>query len=90
MLNVNSWNPVYVIAGTLAFFALAGAIAVVELARQEKCDLCARPFAVFGRASLKECWSCVKLARRRSRGMRPRRSRRSIVPIGRAWRRGSR
>lgn len=83
MFNPNNWNPVYVIVGTVVFFALIGAAAVVELARQEKCDLCARPFAIFGQASLKECWSCVRRARHRSRGMRSNRPRRSIVPIGR-------
>lgn len=84
MFDPNSWNPLYVIAGTLSFFGLACAIAVVELARQEKCDLCARPFAIFGLRSLKICRTCVRRDRQRSRGMRPRRS---IVPIGRAWRR---
>lgn len=85
MWNPNNWNPVYVIVGTLSFFALVGALAALaalDFMYRIKCELCRRPFAIFALGSLEACYSCVRRSSRRSR---PRRK--SIVPIGRAWRR---
>lgn len=77
MFNPNSWNPVYVIVGTLVFFGVALALTMWDALRHRRCDLCYRPYAIFTAGRLELCRDCNHREAKRSK--LPKRK----APIGR-------
>lgn len=60
-------DPVKVIVVTLAFFVMVGAVWIVDECRSHKCEICARPWAIFTVRALEVCRTCRRGAIRRCR-----------------------